>query len=457
MKMHKVFILKVKFTTRSTITLLTILTLSAFYTSCSVNKQIAKQANSILINDSIIKHGHIGISIYEPSTNKFWYNYQADKYFVPASNTKLFALYAGLKYLGDSIPAFRYFENQNEIFIEPTGDPTLLHPDFKTQNAFNFLKQKNKPVTISNNKWRSNALGFGWPWDDFTSDYTVERNAMPVYGNVIKWIQIKDKPAESMQEGILVYSEPDVTWKVNFSTDTSRNTFSVDRSKDENIFEITFGKERRIEIDIPFITKGVTTAAELLKDTLNLPVTTSTNNVTANYKTVYSQASDSLFKIMMHRSDNFFAEQTLLMASNEKLGYMNERRMIDTLLKTDLKDLPQRPRWVDGSGLSRYNLFSPADFIYLLQKLKNDYGLERLKNILPTGGEGTLSSLYKNDSGYIFAKTGTLSNHVALSGFIITKKDKLLIFSILPGSFMGSATPVRKAIEKFLSGIREKY
>jgi D-alanyl-D-alanine carboxypeptidase/D-alanyl-D-alanine-endopeptidase (penicillin-binding protein 4) len=46
---------------------------------------------------------------------------------------------------------------------------------------------------------------------------------------------------------------------------------------------------------------------------------------------------------MMHRSDNFFAEQTLLMASNEKLGFMSDRAMIDTLLKTDLKDIPQNP------------------------------------------------------------------------------------------------------------------
>jgi D-alanyl-D-alanine carboxypeptidase/D-alanyl-D-alanine-endopeptidase (penicillin-binding protein 4) len=131
--------------------------------------------------------------------------------------------------------------------------------------------------------------------------------------------------------------------------------------------------------------------------------------------------------------------------------------MIDTLLKSDLKDIPQRPRWVDGSGLSRYNLFSPQDFIYILQKLKNEFGLERLKVILPTGGTGTLSTLYKKDSGYIFAKTGTLSNHVALSGFLITKQGKILIFSVLPGNFIGSPTPVRKAIEKFLSNIRQHY
>ena len=159
----------------------------------------------------------------------------------------------------------------------------------------------------------------------------------------------------------------------------------------------------------------------------------------------------------MHNSDNFFAEQTLLMASNEHLGYMNDGAMIDTLLNNDLKDIPQKPKWVDGSGLSRYNLFTPQSFVYILNKLKNEFGLERLKIILPTGGEGTLKNYYVADSSFIFAKTGTLSNHVAFSGFLITKKNKLLIFSVLNNHFIGRATAVRRAVEKFLKGIREKY
>lgn len=427
------------------------------FTSCSVSKQISKQANTILINDSAISQGHIGISIYEPATGKYWYNYQAEKYFVPASNTKLFSLYAGMKYLEDSITAFKYSEDQNTITIDPAGDPTFLHHDFKTQKPFNFLKETKKPLIILNNKWKEDALGFGWSWDDYTSSDMVERNAFPIYGNLITWIQVKDKPAESSQEGNLVYSEPDVNWKVNFSADTNSNNFSVSRKRESNVYEITFGKERNREIEIPFVTNGVETATELLRDTLNVPVSISTSQVNNNFKTFRSQPVDSLFTIMMHRSDNFFAEQTLLMASNEKLGYMSDRKMIDTLLKTDLKDIPQKPRWVDGSGLSRYNLFTPKDFIYILQKLKSEFGIERLKVILPTGGTGTLSSLYKKDSGYIFAKTGTLSNHVALSGFLITKAGKVLTFSILAGNFTAPPTPIRKAIEKFLSNIRQRY
>src|ERR1700712_1682420 len=66
--------------------------------SCSVNKQISKQA-SILLKDSSIATGHIGISIYEPATGKYWYEHNDTHYFIPASNTKLFTLYAGMKYL----------------------------------------------------------------------------------------------------------------------------------------------------------------------------------------------------------------------------------------------------------------------------------------------------------------------------------------------------------------------
>ena len=160
---------------------------------------------------------------------------------------------------------------------------------------------------------------------------------------------------------------------------------------------------------------------------------------------------------MMHRSDNFFAEQSLLMVSEKLLGTMNDRKIIDSLLKTDYNLMPQKPGWVDGSGLSRYDLFSPKDFVFILNKMKNDFGMDRIKNILPTGGTGTISNYYLSDSGSIFVKTGTLNGVVALSGFLYTKKNRLLIFSILVNNHRSSATDIRKDIEKFIQQIRNKY
>ncbi|HLF45502.1 MAG TPA: D-alanyl-D-alanine carboxypeptidase [Chitinophagaceae bacterium] len=145
------------------------------------------------------------------------------------------------------------------------------------------------------------------------------------------------------------------------------------------------------------------------------------------------------------------------MVSNEVLGVMNDEKIIDSILKTDFKDLPQKPRWADGSGLSRYNLFTPQDFVFILNKMKNEFGMERIKVILPTGGKGTISNFYKADSSFIFAKTGTLSGVVAFSGFLYSKNGNLLIFSTLVNNHQASSVAVRRAVEKFLQGIRNRY
>jgi D-alanyl-D-alanine carboxypeptidase/D-alanyl-D-alanine-endopeptidase (penicillin-binding protein 4) len=164
-----------------------------------------------------------------------------------------------------------------------------------------------------------------------------------------------------------------------------------------------------------------------------------------------------MLKLMMHESDNFFAEQTLLMVGNEKIGWMDDNKIIDTLLKSDFLGIPQKPKWVDGSGLSRYNLMTPQDFVWVLTQMKKSFSWERLSAILPGANEGTLAGLYKGYEGKIYAKTGTLSNHVALSGYITTKKGKELIFSVLVNAHQTAAGTIRKSIEQFLTSIIDNY
>ncbi len=433
------------------------------FTSCSVTKQISKQADAILLKDSTISTGHIGISIYEPATNKYWYNYNATKYFIPASNTKLFTLYAGMKYLGDSLIAARLFDNNSITAVYPSGDPTFLNPEFTYQPLFNYLKSFKKPVGIYDYQWDAAALGNGWAWNDYTESYMAERSSFPIYNNLIEFslknYEIKNSVGSIQMRWALPSKGPFRFDAKTRKVDTEK--FKIEREYEANIFYVKEANSPFRRTSIPFKTTPEF-IADLLKDTLKsedvfflrLPV--SVPDLSKTF-TIHSQPSDSLFKPMMHRSDNFFAEQTLLMASNEHLGYMSDSKIIDTLLKSDLKDIPQKPKWVDGSGLSRYNLFTPQSFVYILNKTKNEFGWDRIKNILPTGGTGTLSAYYKKDSGFIYAKTGTLSNNCALSGYLITKKGTLLIFSVLANNYITGATPVRKAVEKFLLAIRENY
>jgi D-alanyl-D-alanine carboxypeptidase/D-alanyl-D-alanine-endopeptidase (penicillin-binding protein 4) len=328
--------------------------------------------------------------------------------------------------------------------------------------------------------WRDRRWGNGWAWNDYQESYMVERSALPLYGNLVKFFDIDDStravfgsPKKPVYRSFPKMFSQEEFWQNkqflvdrDFTFDPKKDTpisIIAARNIDDNKFHLAFRFDRSKIQELPFATTPAT-IDKLLGDTLQKKIWNENQYFTGHEhlnikeaKTIYSQPVDSLFKPMMHRSDNFFAEQTLLMASNEKLGYMSDRDMIDTVLKTDLKDIPQKPKWVDGSGLSRYNLFTPQSFVYILDKMKTDFGWNRMKNILPTGGEGTISSYYKKDAGFIFAKTGTLSNNCALSGYLITKKNKVLVFSVLANNYQTSATPVRRAVEKFLQYIRDKY
>jgi len=435
--------------------------------SCSVQKQIAKSAKENVLAAPVLQTAHVGISIYEPATNKYWYNYQGEHYFVPASNTKIPTCYAAMKYLGDSLVGLMYGagEDSEKIYIKGTGDPTFLHPDFKNQPVYSFLKKQNKSLIITNSNFFATSLGSGWSWNDYNENYMAERSPLPMYGNTARWeINNTGKSIYDLKVTPRIFHDSLAWTYLDFGTANSLDTikrndfsFEVKRNKDENIYKLVVSTGRFTSEDIPFETTNSLTIANILKDTLHLEVGTNQKTWIYHRTVIKSQPTDSLLKPMMHRSDNFFAEQSLLMVSNERLGIMNDAKIIDTLLKTDFKDLPQKPRWADGSGLSRYNLFTPQDLVAILNKMKNEFGMERIKVILPSGGEGTISSYFKTENGYIFAKTGTLSGVVALSGFLYTKKNKLLIFSALVNNHTGSATDVRRAVEKFLQGIRNKY
>src|SRR5215207_4453892 len=106
------------------------------FASCSATRKISKPAE-LLLNDPSLLNAHAGISVYDPSNNKFLYGHDNKKFFVPASNTKLFSLYAGLLG-GDSIISANIIEEKS-MFIFPNGDPTFLNEEFPRQPLLDII------------------------------------------------------------------------------------------------------------------------------------------------------------------------------------------------------------------------------------------------------------------------------------------------------------------------------
>ena len=413
--------------------------------ACSIQK-----AQKTLLQTTALKGAHVGIAVYNDTKQSWIDQYQSDHYFTPASNTKILATYVGLKYLGDSLPGFSMAENADTLFLTPLGDPSFLHPDFTYQPVVELIKNTKKQVVIQPTKANDQFghMGNGWAWNDYGEDYQPERSRMPIYGNVVHFYQGNGKLAIKPFTFFKDITDISTVYQKNWTRKLVGNQFYTNGQKNTApYFQVPF--DSYFEPNLPLY---------LLQDTLKVKL-----NIADGISSILKQhivktvPTDSLLKIMMRRSDNFFAEQVLLMGSQQLLGKMDDAAFIDTLLKTEFSQLPQKMRWVDGSGLSRYNLNTPENYVAILKKMQDEFGQKRVTHIFETGGEGTLSAYYKNFPGEIHAKTGSLSGQIALSGFIYTHKNQKLYFSILVSNHMSpTSAGVRKAVEAYLVSVAQK-
>src|ERR1700750_2229246 len=108
---------------------------------------IRKRRIKKLFKHSLIANDHFtGFALYDMDAKKMIYELNDDKYFTPASNTKLFTFYTCLKMLGDSIPALRYITHNDSLIFWGTGDPSFLHSELKGTKGFDLLKNSEKKL-----------------------------------------------------------------------------------------------------------------------------------------------------------------------------------------------------------------------------------------------------------------------------------------------------------------------
>jgi serine-type D-Ala-D-Ala carboxypeptidase/endopeptidase (penicillin-binding protein 4) len=425
--------------------------------SCKTTKKLSSRStyDKMIDTSAVLSQSITGMALYDLGESKMIFERNAERYFTPASNTKLFTFYACLKTLGDSIPALRYEIKSDSLIFWGTGDPTFFHPDLKNITTFDFLKshKRTKRFYFSDGNFTNQYLGAGWSWDDYNDYYSTELSPLPMYGNIVR---------VNIENGILK-PQPSI-FDNSFYKKDDGNYIKRTVADNQFLYPKSILQKADYQQDIPYKTStGLT--QQLLIDTLRKNINLLKIPVSASAKTIYSMPTEDVYRLMMQESDNMLAEHLLLLCGATLKDSLNSSFVIKSITEKYLQDLPDAPKWVDGSGLSRYNLFTPRSIIKLLEKIYATMAEEKLFSILAVGGKsGTLKNLYKveptnqmnEEKPYIFAKSGSLGGVYNLSGYLITKKGKTVLFSVMNNNFTKPTSQVRKEVEKILMSVREK-
>lgn len=435
------------------IILLTLVLLFAQQTFASVDS---------VIKQSGINKGAISVSVKEIGTGKTVYKLNETKPSIPASTLKLVTLNAALDTLGKDyeFSTKLYKSTNNELYLKLGADPFLtsanLNKIFEDARVKNIIEPKT--IYIDDYIFDSTEWGEGWQWDDDLnvlmpkfSSYNIDKNLL----NIV--IQPTTQGAPASIYTTKFYPTTFMNLVVTGSnTDISlsrHNNISPDMLKIEGTVKKQITKQIPINNLKRYFKLRVEDAIRNAKleyyDKLPQKKTPSSNIYLVSE---VKHSMDDAINAILKNSDNMVAETVFKAAGakyvNNTGSFENSQKMLNAYFEKigiNHDDI----RIVDGSGVSKNNMVT-ADFMTeFLLKTPDDF-----KKLLPTPGEGTLTSrmLYFKDN--LYAKTGTHCTESALAGFITSRSGKTYVFDIMIND-PKSKSQEKKSLEEYI--LREIY
>ena len=391
------------------------------------------------------QQAQIGVQLIRLTDGNLLATWQAERYFTPASNTKLLTTLAAVQTF-DSLPALRYtIDSLGITHIQATGYPLFAHPFYPDMSLIDFLQKQDSLVYHTSNEKALNQLGPGWSWDDGNYYFSAIPSAFPIYGNVIQTTKSTTKPK-------LIHS-PDL----GVFTENTSITRGVERKFDNNNFSVNPSKIAASDtLYTPFVPSEFITLSQI-ETFLNKKI--SHTNSPLDKGRLFNTGNDTkLYQAVLQNSDNLIAENLLLMVGKQKRGNFSAAETI-AQLKKEWQAAPDQWIWVDGSGLSRYNLITPRNLIWVLEQLYQELNPLTIQTYFPQAGvSGTIKRNYGSPKlPLVFAKTGTLRNNHNLSGFLVDSENNWYAFSIMVNQHIATTSEVRTGIRKLLEVLTRRF
>ena len=440
----------------------------------------------ILYSSKQLDDAFLGIYIESLTTGEIIYRHNEYKFFMPASNMKLFTTAAALELLE---PEFYYktgiYHTGNivngvlhgDIYIRGSGDPSISGRfyDNDINKAFRdaalFIKKYgineiNGNIIGDDNYFDDIPFGYGWSWDDFPFWYSAQLSALSFNDNCVDFTV---KPADFINEDAVVTWFP-VTGYIEFEnkikTSPPARTRKIDFWRDLQSNKIVAqgniqleGKPYKEYITVDNPTLYTTMAFKVLLDSVGITVSGEVKDIDdikeqpspeeeyifyeVNCKKITeinSPPIPELIKVVNKKSHNFYADMLLKTLGKEFTGtgsIKNGREVVEKFLSKFGID-PVNFYMYDGSGLSRNNLIKPSQIARLLRFMRRSEYFQHYYDSLPIAGiDGSLEErmLNTNCVNNIRAKTGQIQFVRALSGYATAKDNEEFLFVIIGNHF----------------------
>lgn len=317
----------------------------------------------------------------------------------------------------------------------------------------------NGNIIADDDAFEEESLGNGWSWDDEPYYYSAISGAVCFNDNCI---DLRIIPADRVGKKAIIETYPKtkfVTILNNVVTVSDDSVTNIDcyRERNTNIIQC-FGTIRKSEIEVKesvTVNNPTKFAAHVLKEVLESrgikvrgqAIDNDEIGIVRDYQKLtplFTQVSPSLkdiIKVVNKISQNLYSEQLLKTIGYEKLKYgsiENGLKASKNLLKQMGID-PENLQIVDGSGLSRLNLFTPAQLNSLLRFMYRSKYFNEFYESLPIAGvDGTIANRMKNTRAMnnVRAKTGYINAVRSLSGYVTTTDGEMLTFVMIANNFL---------------------
>jgi D-alanyl-D-alanine carboxypeptidase/D-alanyl-D-alanine-endopeptidase (penicillin-binding protein 4) len=437
-----------------------------------------------------------GIEVRDVKADKILYSLNADHFFVPASNTKLFTTALALSRLGPGYQFHtRVIQSGRDLVLVGAGDPNLSGrtlpyqpklPDPAPLAAINQLADE--IVARGIRHIDGNIVGDdtafvyepyppGWGLTDTYDDDGPPVSAICVDDNVAK-LQI----VAPLADGALV----ETSWQLPFDLFRIDNALLTDSeghggihyqrlpgSRELRIWGIVL-PEKEIEPISLAVDDPALFAARALKEALAARGVMCDGSAIARHQLPGAPLLDPLqgdliaervslplveaARLVDKISQNLHAEILLRDVGLLLTGKGTREGGLDALARflqgagIGADDY----HFSDGSGLSRYNIVTPHAIATLLQYMANSPMREQWMGLLPIGGvDGSLRLRFRalRLHGEIHAKTGSLTHVSALSGYAVRDDGTVLSFSILANNYGAPTSAIRELLDKIASAL----